>query len=501
MDKEYKPVHGIWSNRWVFILAATGSAVGLGNIWKFPYIAGEYGGGAFVLVYLLCIAVIGVPIMVAEVMLGRRGGLSPIHTMAKLARDSKVSSRWVIVGFIGALAGFLILSFYSVVAGWSLYYVTEMGRGALDAVDAETAGATVSGLLASPMTLLVCHTLFMIGTMAVVAHGVERGLERAVMVLMPALFVLLLILFGYAINSGGFAEGASFMFSVDFSRFTWDAFLVALGHAFFTLSLGLGAIMAYGAYMPREVEDKAGKKKPVSIGSTVLTIAALDTIVAIMMGLVVFPIVFANGLNPAEGPGLMFVTLPIAFGQMPMGVLFGTLFFILVVCAAWSSSISLGEPLVAWLVENGHSRRKAASIIAVAAWVLGVGTVLSFNLWSEATFLRGTFFNNIDFLTSSILLPLGGLLIAIFAGWVMKETQARKELQMQNFSVYLVWRAMVRVFAPLGLVIVFVFTLAQAFSGSEDVQQADEPAAVEGEYEPVADMETDYLTEEENAGQ
>ena len=477
MDNQYKPVHGIWANRWVFILAATGSAVGLGNIWKFPYIAGEYGGGAFVLVYLACIAVIGVPIMMAEVMLGRRGGLSPIHSMGKLARDSKVSSRWMIVGFIGALAGFLILSFYSVVAGWSLFYVAEMGRGALEGINAETAGATFDGLLASPWLLLGCHTLFMLGTMVVVAHGVERGLERAVMVLMPALFILLLVLFGYAINSGAFAEGVAFLFNVDFSRFTWDAFLVALGHAFFTLSLGLGAIMAYGAYMPREVTDKAGNKKPISIASTVLTIAALDTIVAIMMGLVIFPIVFANGLNPAEGPGLMFVTLPLAFGQMPMGILFGTLFFILVACAAWSSSISLGEPLVAWLVEKGRSRRVAAIMIGVAAWLLGIGTVLSFNLWSEAKFLRGTFFDNIDFLTSSILLPLGGLLIAIFAGWIMKETQARKELQMKNFTLYMIWRAMVRVFAPLAVAAVFVYTLVQAFSGEEAEVEAETGAA------------------------
>lgn len=466
MDKEYKPVHGIWTSRWIFILAATGSAVGLGNIWKFPYMTGTYGGGAFVVVYLLCIAIVGIPIMMAEVMIGRRGGLSPIHTMRKLAREAGVSRHWALLGFMGALAGFLILSFYSVVAGWALYYVQEAATGGFTGKSADDIGSIFSGLLQSPWLLLGCHTLFMLLTMLVVAHGVERGLERAVRFLMPSLFVLVLVLLGYSLSSGAFMDGVRFMFHVDFSALTRDALLVALGHAFFTLSLGMGAIMAYGAYMPKEVTDPAtGNRKSVSIGSTVLMIAVLDTVIAILMGLVIFPLVFGNGLDPSSGPGLMFVTLPIAFGQMPMGVLFGTLFFVLVVFAALSSSISLGEPVAAWMVENGWSRAKAAVLIGSGAWVLGLATLLSFNLWSEVTFLRGTFFDNIDFLTTSIFLPLGGFLIAVFAGWIMKETQVRKELAMQNFKLYMVWRAVVRIFAPLAVLTIFVHTIHQAFTG------------------------------------
>ena len=466
MDKEYTPSHGIWTSRWIFILAATGSAVGLGNIWKFPYMTGTYGGGAFVLVYLLCIAVVGIPIMMAEVMIGRRGGLSPIHTMTRLARENKVSRRWVLLGYMGALSGFLILSFYSVIAGWALYYVQEAATGAFTGRSAEEVGHIFSGLLASPWLLLGCHTLFMLVTMLVVAHGVERGLERAVRFLMPSLFVLVLIMLGYSLSSGAFMDGVRFMFHVDFSALTWDAVLVALGHAFFTLSLGMGAIMAYGAYMPKEVTDAStGHRKPVSIGSTVLTIAVLDTIIALLMGLVIFPLVFGNGLDPSQGPGLMFVTLPIAFGQMPLGVIFGTVFFVLVVFAALSSSISLGEPVAAWMVEKGWSRAKAAVVIGAGAWVLGLGTLLSFNLWSEVTFLRGTFFDNVDFLTSSILLPLGGFLIAVFAGWMMKEAQVRKELAVQNFRLYMVWRAVIRIFAPLALLAIFVHTIYQAFGG------------------------------------
>ena len=463
MNTEYQPVHGVWTSRWVFVLAAAGSAVGLGNLWKFPYIAGEYGGGAFVLVYLLCIALVGIPIMTAEIGLGRMGGLSPIHTMARLVRDNGVSRKWTGVGFLGALSGFLLLTFYSVVAGWSLYYVWEMASGALHEASAEQVKAAFDGLLASPWVLLGWHTAFMILTMGVVSHGVEKGLERAVRFLMPSLFVLLLILLGYAIQSGGFAEGAAFLFTFDFSNLGAEGLLAAMGQAFFTLSLGLGAIMAYGAYMPHEITTPSGERKPVSIGSTVLIIAGLDTLVALVAGLAIFPVVFANGLEPSQGPGLIFVTLPLAFGQMPLGIVFGTLFFLLVAFAALSSSISLGEPLAAWLVENGRSRRMAAIVIGFLAWFIGIGTVLSFNVWSDATLGGNTFFDILEFTVSNIMLPLGGLLIAIFAGWIIKEPRIRKELSMRKFWVYMVWRALVRVVAPLAVLPIFINTLIKAF--------------------------------------
>ncbi|MEE4249859.1 MAG: sodium-dependent transporter [Alcanivoracaceae bacterium] len=454
MDKSSASLNGIWTSRWVFILAATGSAVGLGNIWKFPYITGEYGGGAFVLMYLLIIALVGVPVMVAEVMMGRRGGMSPINSMKKLAGQAEVSSRWKGLGYLGALAGFLILTFYSVIAGWALYYIVAMPT-VLVGADAVQVAAVFDGLLASPLTMLLCHSLFMMLTVAVVLQGIHRGLQRAVQVLMPALFIMLLVLLGYAMTTGGFNEAVAFMFTVDFSKLSSDAVLVAMGHSFFTLSLGLGAIMAYGAYMPREVSGKDGRKRPVSIGSTVLTIAFLDTLVALVAGLCIFPVVFANGLEPAAGPGLLFQTLPLAFAQMPAGVWFGGLFFVLVLFAAWSSSISLLEPLVAWLVEAGWSRTKATMLLGLAAWLIGIGSVLSFNLWSETTLFGKTIFGVLDFLTTNIMLPLGGLLIALFAGWVMKDSHARKELNMTSFKVYLGWRVAVRILAPLAILAVF----------------------------------------------
>ena len=316
MKKEYKPVHGMWTSRWVFILAATGSAVGLGNIWRFPYITGEYGGGAFVVLYLLCIALMGIPIMVAEVMLGRRGGLSPIHTMSKLAEQSKVTRRWAGIGYLGALSGFLILSFYSAVASWALIYVWEAAQGVFQGITAAQSKAHYEDMLANPWLLLGSHTLVMVITMGVVALGVKQGLERAVRVLMPVLFALLVVLIGYASTTPGFAEGVGFLFAFDFSKLSGEAVIVALGQAFFTLSLGMGAIMAYGAYMPREIKDKSGRSRPVSIVSSVVTIAVLDTLVALGAGLAMFPLLFTGGLEVGQGPGMMFVTLP---GRCPAG--------------------------------------------------------------------------------------------------------------------------------------------------------------------------------------
>ena len=485
MKQESKPVHGMWASRWVFILAATGSAVGLGNIWRFPYITGENGGGAFVLLYLLCIAVVGVPIMAAEVMLGRKGGMSPINTMRKLAAESKVTQRWSWIGYMGVLSAFLILSFYSVVASWALYYTWEAVQGAFQGITAAQSGARFDDMLASPWLMMGYHTLFMLLTMVVVGRGVKGGLEKAVQILMPLLFVLLLVLVGYAATTPGFMQGIEFLFAFDFSKLNGQAVITAVGQAFFTLSLGMGAIMAYGAYMPRQVPGKAGKKKPVSIMSTVIIIALLDTLVALGSGVAMFPLLFSGGLEAGQGPGMMFVTLPLAFGQMPGGLLFGSLFFVLVVCAAWSSSISLAEPVVAWLVEKGVNRAMSSVIVGLGAWVLGLGSVLSFNIWKDKTFLVGTFFDNMEFLSTTIMLPLGGLLIAVFAGWVMKETHARKELAMKSFPLYLIWRALVRIFSPVAVIVLVVYSVWSTFAP----EKADEPVAEAPVAEQAAPVE------------
>ncbi|MDH5778436.1 MAG: sodium-dependent transporter [Gammaproteobacteria bacterium] len=459
-------IHGQWSSRWAFILAATGSAVGLGNIWKFPYITGENGGGAFVLIYLACIVVIGIPIMMAEVMLGRRGRQSPINTMETLSIEAGHSSHWSYLGWLGVVAGFLILSYYSVIAGWAVAYVLESASGVFTTSTPESVKNVFGDLVADPYKLLFWHTVFMVMTMVVVARGVQGGLEKAVRFLMPALFVILLILVGYAMSTDSFGKGLEFLFKPDFHAFfykvdesgveyrSWNAVLTAMGHAFFTLSLGMGAIMVYGSYLPSDA----------SIAKTSFMIALADTAVALLAGMAIFPIVFANNLEPGSGPGLIFQTLPLAFGHMDGGIIFGTLFFILLTFAAWSSSISLIEPAVAWLVENAKiTRGKASVIMGVACWAFGLLTVFSFNIWSDVkpladiqTFKNSTIFDLLDYLTANIMLPLGGLLIAIFAVWVMSKEASMEELNMGNGVMYKGWRFLVRYVTPIAVLIVFL---------------------------------------------
>jgi len=452
-------MHGQWSSRTAFILAATGSAVGLGNIWKFPYITGENGGGAFVIVYLLCIAAIGIPIMMAEVMLGRRGRQSPINTMATLASEEGRPASWALLGWLGVIAGFLILSYYSVIAGWALSYVFRTASGVFVGATADGVSNIFSEFVSNPESLLAWHTIFMIATMIIVSRGVKNGLEKAVTYLMPSLFVLLVILLFYAMSTGYFAEGLAFLFTPDFSKLTAQSVLVAMGHAFFTLSLGMGAIMVYGSYLPKDV----------SIAKASMLIALADTLVALMAGMIIFPIVFANNLEPGAGPGLIFQTLPIAFGQMEAGILIGTLFFILLVFAAWSSSISLIEPAVAWLVENRNMTRVSASVwCGIATWFVGIGSVFSFNVWQQSTwslslfgetlFENKTFFDTLDGLTANIMLPLGGLFIAIFAGWLMRPQSSKQELNTSEKS-YTVWINLVRVVAPSAVMVVFLHVI------------------------------------------
>lgn len=445
-------VHGQWTGRLAFILAATGSAVGLGNIWKFPYITGENGGGAFVIVYLICIALIGIPIMIAEIMLGRRGRLSPINTMTMLASEDNRHQFWRIIGWMGAIAGLIILSYYSVIAGWAIAYVVRMASGVFVGATADGANSIFATLTSDPERLLAWHSIFMLATMMIVSRGVQSGLEKAVRFLMPLLLVMLFVLVGYAASTGAFYEGFNYLFSPDFSKLSSESILVAMGHAFFTLSLGMCAIMAYGSYLPKDI----------SIAKTTFVIAGADTIVALLAGMAIFPIVFANGLEPGAGPGLIFKTLPIAFGQMDSGILFGTIFFLLIVFAAWTSAISLIEPMVAWLVENKNiTRIRACVYLGLVTWVLGIGSVLSFNLWEKATwsipglFKDLNFFNTLDFLTANIMLPLGGLFIAIFVGHLMAENKVKDELDTQP-ALYRIWYFLIRYVTPLLIIIVFL---------------------------------------------
>lgn len=442
-----KSIHGEWSSRFAFILAATGSAVGLGNIWKFPYITGENGGGAFVMVYLICVVLIGIPIMMAESMLGRRARQSPINAMQSLATEADADPNWHYLGWLGVLAGFLILSYYSVIGGWSVAYIFKALFGSFSGGDARDIQELFNSFTGNPWVLTFWHSLFMLVTMFIVARGVQNGLEKSVRFLMPGLFVLLMLLVGYAMTTGSYEQGLDFLFKTDFSKITGNAILIAMGHAFFTLSLGMGAIMVYGSYLPKDV----------SIAKTSMLIAGVDTAVALLAGIAIFPIVFANHLEPGSGPGLIFNTLPIAFGNMTGGWLFGILFFVMLVFAALTSAISLIEPAVSWLVEKHAMERKTACLWSgLAVWALGLGTVFSFNVWTDVKFFGKTFFELLDYLTANLMLPIGGFCIAIFAGWIMTREQTENELALANPLLYDLWQVLIRYISPAAVFLVFL---------------------------------------------
>ena len=439
-------LHGHWSSRMAFVLAVTGSAVGLGNIWKFPYIAGENGGGAFVLVYLLCVFLIGLPVMMSEILIGRRGRRNPVATMALLGEEEGHSRRWRWVGGLGILAGILILSYYSVIAGWTLAYVQKSIFGVFTGATAAEVGSVFENFTGNWQAVGIAHTLFMGFTTLVVARGVERGLEQAVKFMVPSLLLLMLALLGYSISSGSFSLGVAFLFTPDFSALTWEGVLAAMGQAFFTLSLGMGAVMAYGAYLPKET----------SITAASIAVVIADTVIAILAALVIFSLVFANNLDPAEGPGLVFVTLPLAFGQMAGGVVFATIFFVLLAFAAWTSALGLMESAVAYLVEHFYrTRTQAALMIGGLIWTIGLGTVLSFNVLTDFEFLKGTIYNNVDYLTSNIMLPLSGLLITVFAAWVMCRNSTSDELGGRG-TTFKVWHFLARYVAPAAIIVIFL---------------------------------------------
>lgn len=470
-----------WSSKFAFILAAVGSAVGLGNIWKFPYITGEYGGGVFILAYLFCVCLIGLPIMLAEIALGRRGKQSPVNTMTQLSLEAGGHPAWQLLGWSGMVAGCLILSYYSVIAGEVMAYSFRASTGVFNHQTADGIKGIFTSLSSDPEKLLAWHTIFISLTVIAAARGVRGGLEKTVTFLMPALFVLLIFLVFYAMSSGGFEQALDFMFTPDADKFfyarneageylmdgasdkvfTWKPMMVAMGHAFFTLSLGMGAIMMYGSYLNRHA----------SIGQMTLIIVSLDTIVALLAGLAIFPLVFANGLNPATGPGLIFETLPIAFGNMAGGTFIGTIFFVLLFFAALSSAISLIEPTIAWLIESKKIRRiKAAVWTGVVIWFIGLATIFSVtgttlgdivesllgDVELKAGIFKYTFFQIIDFITASIMLPIGGMLIAIFAGWIMDQDSTEREFSYKNRNVYPVWQVMVRYVSPFLVLMIFL---------------------------------------------
>lgn len=434
-----------WTSRFAFLMASVGFAVGLGNIWRFPSEAGENGGAAFVLIYLCCAFLIGVPILMAELMIGRRGDAAPPIAMANVAKESVRSKQWQWVGAMGLLAAFTIEIVYAVVVGWVLWYLFKAITTGFVGIDAAAAESQFTAVLADSWGMLFWTLAGLAVTGVIIYAGVKDGIERAVSVMMPLMFCLLLVLAGYNYFAGGFEEAVAWLFTPDWSKVTGKTVLAAIGQAFFSIGVAMGGMMTYGSYLPRSI----------SISQSVLIIVIADTLVAVLAGLVIFPAVFKFGMDPAAGPGLIFQTLPVAFAQMPGGYVFAVLFFVMLSVAGITSMVGLVESVNAWIEEKyAISRHRSATIVVGAVAVLSVLSILSYNVLDEIRFGGMNFNALMDFFSNQILLPVGGLLIAVFAGWFMRSEHSRDEFTTLGGLAYSIWFFLIRYLVPPALLII-----------------------------------------------
>lgn len=443
-----------WGSKIGFVLAAAGSAIGLGNIWKFPYVVGQNGGAAFIIIYIICVIIIGLPVIIAEILLGRTTQRNPVGAFKAISN----SKFWPYVGAMGVFAGFLILSFYSVVAGWSVGYIYESITGVFLSFDSpNSAGNHFNQLTSNVYWGIGMLAIFIIISMLFVYAGVQKGIEKGSKILMPLLFILLIIVMIRGLTLEGSNEGLNFLFKPDWSKVSTNTILEALGQAFFSLSLGMGAMLTYGSYMSKD--DNIPKAS--------LEIVFLDTIIAIIAGVAIFTAVFATGQNAGEGPGLIFHTLPIVFTKMPGGYFVGIIFFILLTIAALTSSISLLEVVTAYFVdEKKWKRHKAVLVFGFLAFLIGIPSALSFNLMQDSKIFGMNFFDLANYLSSNVMLPLGGMLIALFVGYVWGIDKVLTELNYGSEKLFSksrwiisVWIILIKYFAPVLIFLVLLQSL------------------------------------------
>jgi NSS family neurotransmitter:Na+ symporter len=448
MKTESNNQREFWGSRWGFILAASGSAVGLGNIWKFPYIVGQNGGGAFVLIYLACIFVIGTPIMLAEFTLGRKTNLNPVGAFDLI----RPNSSWTGIGYMGVLAGFLILSFYGVVGGWTFAYVVKSITGSVLAFPSpKEAGEFFGNFIGNTGEVLFYHALFIGTCISIVLKGVHGGIEKTCNILMPTLVVILFLLMLRSLTLDGAMEGLAFYLTPDFSKINANSILIALGQAFFSLSLGMGCMITYGSYLSEKE----------NLASCAVYVVIFDTLIALLVGMVIFPAVFAMGLEPTEGPGLVFSVLPTVFASMPMGHGVAVIFFILLAIAAITSGISLLEVVVAYFIDQrGWKRKKAVLIVGSSIFAFGIPSGLSFGVMADVKFLGMSFFDHVDNIASNYLLPLGGMFTAVFVGWVWGTKNAHEEIEKHEnkfgFPWAQCWEFLTLYITPVAVGIVFI---------------------------------------------
>ena len=454
--------HENWSSRSAFILAAVGSAVGLGNMWRFPAEAGENGGGAFVLFYIFCVLLIGLPVLLSEVLIGRHGQANAPESVRRVARDSNAHEGWSILASLGVLGAFLILSFYCVVGGWVVYYIgvfvgdlfqTGLAGGAFEGRAASDVEGLLPGLFGNGELMVGLNLGFLAVTMFFVARGISSGIEWVAVYLMPIFFALFLGITVYGAFTGNFGEAVAYLFTFDFSKLTGEVMLAAVGQAFFSLSLGVAGMITYGSYANRDT----------NLGETSGVIAGVDTAVAMLAGLAIFPIVFAAGLSASAGPGLMFQSLPIAFQAMPFGSLIGLAFFIMVFFAALTSSVGLLEAPTAYVFEKFNITRPIATlIVGLGAAVLGVFASLSFNEMAEfyplnfiPLFAETNFFDTLDGVTAKLFMPIGAILTCIFVGWIADAKLIDDENGLDGV-LHQTWRALVRFVCPIALTVILL---------------------------------------------
>jgi NSS family neurotransmitter:Na+ symporter len=428
------------------IMAAAGSAVGLGNIWRFPTECGSNGGAAFILIYLLCVFFLAMPVMVAEFVIGRSSRANAVGSYRVLAPGKP----WVVSGFMGVLAGFLVLSYYSVVAGWTLDYTVESLTGTL--LDKNDFAGFFGQFVASPWRPVIFLAIFLLLTHFVVAIGVEKGIERYSKIMMPILLLIIVVLAVFSMFMPNAIEGIKFLLTPDFSKVTKDVVLSAMGQAFFSLSVGMGTLATYASYFNKETR----------LVSSAVGVCTIDTLVAISAGFIIFPAVFSVGVSADSGPGLVFITLPYvfqeAFGSVPvLEYVFSGLFYILLLLAALTSSISMHEISTAYIHETFHlSRSRAATIVTAVCLTLGIVCSLSFGVWKHVTVAGMTFFDLFDFITAKFLMPLGGLLICTFVGWDMNKKLVASQLDSRFTSLLMILFSWV---APIGIGVIFVYGL------------------------------------------
>lgn len=445
-----------WTSYWVFLIAAIGSSIGLGNIWKFPYEMGLHGGGTFLLVYIICLLLVAFPLMMAEFMIGRRGQSNPVHSIIRIAREHKLTRLWQIIGWLGILTSFLIFSYYSVVASWILFYIMKSLSGAFVDVPAEIVQNSFGALLSNSDQMLIWHSVFVLLVVTVLAREVRKGLERVTLWLMLCFIALLAWLCVYASQVGDFDQAFHFVFSVDLTLVNAELIVSALTQALFSLSIGGGVLIMYGAYL--------SDGRPLFSGSAVIMLS--DTAVAIVMALMIFSIVFAFGMQPDAGPGLIFQTLPVAFSQMTShSVLWSTLFFSLLLAAALTSGFALLEPAIVWMIDQfSVSRRIAAWLVGAMAWGVGWISVYSFSdyqfeFYYFNTLYQNGFFDLFSIVTIHILMPVAALLTALFAGWRMSRKVSKESMNVRIHTAYKIWRYATRFAAPILIATVLLLVL------------------------------------------